>query len=203
MPVLPGWNSADSASWWGSLFTVLGFVCLGLLVVFEVLAFAYGNRRDSLLGMAAKTAAEEQRSKDEAKDKKMAADLAIATELAEKARMADETSKMRVSELEARLSPRLLSADQAQIIFTFLQNRTPGTVSIKASMNADDAHHYAEQIAAVLRRAGWTVRIDSAMFGGENVRGAWVTVKNKGSSRVTVGPFSHLDSADQGKRPRS
>ena len=61
---------------------------------------------------------------------------------------------------------------------TFLRNQAQGSVVIKASINAPDARAYADEIAAVLTQAGWTVRIDNAMFTGSDIAGVWITVKD-------------------------
>jgi hypothetical protein len=49
MNYLPGWESVDRVTAFSNAFTVLGLVALAFLVVFDVLAYAYGHRRDVLL----------------------------------------------------------------------------------------------------------------------------------------------------------
>ena len=46
--ILPGWNSIESATRWHKGFEIAGFVALGLLLLFEVLAYIYGTRKDTL-----------------------------------------------------------------------------------------------------------------------------------------------------------
>jgi hypothetical protein len=53
---LPGWDSVDAAVAWHRGFEIAGFVALGLLLAFEVLAYIYGNRKDVLLAAQARTA---------------------------------------------------------------------------------------------------------------------------------------------------
>ena len=50
----PGWNTIESASKFAKIFTYLGWASLFFLGIFEILAYVYGNRKDSL------TAAKEQ-----------------------------------------------------------------------------------------------------------------------------------------------
>lgn len=47
--ILPGRNSVESVSEWHKLFEFAGFIALGLLLLFEVLAYVYGNRSVRLL----------------------------------------------------------------------------------------------------------------------------------------------------------
>ena len=60
MPMtLPGWDSIDAAARYHRAFEIAGFVALGLLLLFEVLAYIYGNRKDALVAVADQTAARE------------------------------------------------------------------------------------------------------------------------------------------------
>jgi hypothetical protein len=49
MPALPGWNSVSTASRLHDFFELAGIVLLGLLVIAEGFAFAYGHRKDYLV----------------------------------------------------------------------------------------------------------------------------------------------------------
>ena len=73
---------------------------------------------------------------------------------------------------------RYLAPDQKKAILAFLANEPKGAFVIKASMTAPDAWSYADQLAEPFRHSGWNVRIDNAMFGGPNVSGVRITIKN-------------------------
>src|SRR5215472_18317645 len=49
MLILPGWDSINGVQRWGHFFTVLGLIAFAGLVLFEVLAFAYGRREKTLI----------------------------------------------------------------------------------------------------------------------------------------------------------
>jgi hypothetical protein len=46
--VLPGWDSFESVSKLWKLFTVVGLASLGLVALFDILAWVYSNRKDAL-----------------------------------------------------------------------------------------------------------------------------------------------------------
>ena len=45
---LPGWTSLNTVGRLADFFQIAGLIALALLVVFEVLTFVYGHRRDTL-----------------------------------------------------------------------------------------------------------------------------------------------------------
>lgn len=49
---IPGWDSIDAAARWHKGFEIAGFIALGLLLLFEVLAYLYSNRKDTLVEAA-------------------------------------------------------------------------------------------------------------------------------------------------------
>ena len=65
--ILPGWDSLDAAARWYKGFEIAGFIALGLLLLFEVLAYIYGNRKDILLSaqQAAALEAQQQQTRTE------------------------------------------------------------------------------------------------------------------------------------------
>ena len=126
--ILPGWNSVETTARLHRGFEIAGFVALGLLLAFEILAYIYGNRKDALA-------------------------------LAQQAQ-------------------RVLTQEQQQQITSVLQASPRGAVTIKASINVQDASAYADQIAGLLSKSGWTVKVEYAIFSGPNREGLWVTVKD-------------------------
>jgi hypothetical protein len=62
----PGWNSVEAVVKWHRGFEVAGFVALGLLLLFEVQAYVYGNRKDVLLLAQQTSIAAERRKEQEA-----------------------------------------------------------------------------------------------------------------------------------------
>lgn len=60
----------------------------------------------------------------------------------------------------------------------------PGQLIIKAGATFGDEHVYANEIAQILRKAGWGVRVDNALFTGPDVSGAWLSVPGAGGMPV-------------------
>jgi hypothetical protein len=62
---LPGWNSIESVTRWHRGFEIAGFIALGLLLLFEVLTYIYGNRKDVLAAVQQLTPAEWSKQQEE------------------------------------------------------------------------------------------------------------------------------------------
>ena len=62
--IAPGWNSVEAAAKWHRGFEIAGFVALGLLLLFEILSYVYGNRKDTLLRVEQKRSSDRQQQHD-------------------------------------------------------------------------------------------------------------------------------------------
>jgi hypothetical protein len=178
--IFPDWNSIESVTRWHRGFEIAGFIALGLLLLFEILSYVYGNRKDALSILQQASIAEQAKQEQAAHDRQAAQDVKTVTGAAQKAADAQKAAEQEAAELRTRLAPRRLSKEQIDKLSSFLDSRPKGTFVIKCSINVDDARQYAEEIAGIFRAKGWTVRIDNAMFSGTNVGGLWITGKNPG-----------------------
>lgn len=100
----------------------------------------------------------------------------------------------------AGVTPRKLSPEEAGILDAFLSSAPPGTVLINASVNAGDARQYANQIAGLLTKHGWSVKIGNTMFvnftpGQDTPRGMWTAVKDGNNAPVSAGVLQHAFAA--------
>lgn len=89
--IFPGWDSVEAATKWHRWFEIAGFIALGLLLIFEIISYIYGSRKDILL-----------LKQEEVKEKMMAADIAQANQAAQTAKEAQERSEKSLKELESR-----------------------------------------------------------------------------------------------------
>jgi hypothetical protein len=109
----PGWDSVESAARWHRGFEIAGFIALGLLLLFEVLAYIYGNRKDTLISASNAKIEQQRQQQDEAANKARDVQIRAAQQLA------------------ATAKERLQVAERADDL-TLLVTR----------MNADDARAY-------------------------------------------------------------
>ena len=105
----------------------------------------------------------------------------------EENRRRHQLAEKELASLRSKAAPRTLPSDARQALAAFLQGKPKGSVVIKASVNAPDARGYAEEVRAVLAQAGWTVRIDNAIFAGPNTLGVWITVKDPNKAPIAAG----------------
>src|ERR1700674_5097536 len=102
---LPGWDSVEAAARWYRRFEIAGFVALGLLLMFEVIAYVYGNRKDVLTAAAEQAASGERSSRDEQANQQRNAEIAEANRRAAEA-------EAQTKQLQQQAAPRLLSQAQ-------------------------------------------------------------------------------------------
>ena len=173
------------SAWWNSIDS-LRHLSLALMWAAALLAVAaagatwlryYVDRRVSELS------SEEGRRRQEAADR----DLQNLRAEEEESRRRHELAEQELAALRLKSAPRSLSSDGRQAMSAFLTTKPKGSVVIKASVNAADARAYADEIGAVLTAAGWTVRIDNAIFAGGNTVGVWITVKDPKKAPSAVG----------------
>jgi len=142
------------------------------------------DRRVSELSSQAQGAREEEgRRRQEAAELKLQA----LRDREEESRKRHELAEQELSSLRAKAVPRTLPSEGRQAMSAFLLRHPKGSVVIKASVSAPDARGYADQIAAVLEAAGWTVKVDNALFAGPDAAGLWITVRDPEKSPSGAG----------------
>jgi len=132
------------------------------------------GEKEELASRAQQAKEEEHRQRQEAAE----AEVKDLRAREQENRRRHEAAEQELGSIRAKGAPRSLPSKAREAMSTFLRNQAQGSVVIKASINAPDARAYADEIAAVLTQAGWTVRIDNAMFTGSDIAGVWITVKD-------------------------
>jgi hypothetical protein len=61
LSALPGWDSLESAARYSKWFAISGLIALAFVVIFDVLAFVYSDRKDALVSAEASRRAEADR----------------------------------------------------------------------------------------------------------------------------------------------
>jgi hypothetical protein len=92
-----------------------------------------------------------------------------------------EAAEKELALIKAKSEPRSLPAADGTALTAHLRSHPSGIVVIKASVNAPDARSLADQFASALQAAGWTVRVDNALFAGPDTTGIWITIKDRSS----------------------
>ena len=152
---LPGWDSIERVTACAKWFQIASLVAGVLIAAFGVLAYAYGNRKDTLVEAA--------RTKREAESK----------------HQLDE-ARTEVDRMKLAAAPRHLSEQEKSDLAKFLVPLSKGKFTIKASLNAKDARGYADEIAAFFNdsKIGWTSKWTTPIITGSNVVGIWITVQD-------------------------
>lgn len=156
------WNSAETLR-------QVSLVLMWSTVVFAVLAAGSTGLRFYVDRRVGELSSRSQKAQDEESQRRIAA------------------SEAEVAALKVKNEPRTLPPASRTALLAFLQGKPAANVIIKASINATDARALADQIAAVLKSAGWTVRVDSAMFTGPDTTGLWMVVKDSASAPAGAG----------------
>lgn len=170
----------EAANRWHQTFEIASFVALGLLAAFSVLAYIYGGRKDALVVVADEIAA----TQHEQEERKSKGEVASANHRASEAQAEAE-------QLKKRAAPRLLTQAEEHRMMAFLEGKPIGVFAIKVDVSAADAQNYGQQIANLFRSAGWTVRVDEAIFNGPDIRGLWITAKDVNAARNGAGLLQH------------
>ena len=168
MAALPGWNSLESVSRFHSWLEIAGIVSLAALVFFEILAFAYNQRKDILVA---------------------AAEHAAAAEARERTAQLERTLD---TERAARL-PRTLTAEQQARLVEILTPAPKGIVFvIPGFFDGTDAKPFAASVSDVLRRSGFTVSEPTGTVKeviGYDRAGAWLWVNDIGHTPPHARPI--------------
>jgi hypothetical protein len=188
------WNSIDSLRQTSLvLMWVAGLLAVG--AAGATLLRYYVDRRISELTSQAQQAKEElaaraqQEKEEEHRQRQEAAEGELKDFRAreQENRRRHEAAEQELESMRAKAAPRSLPSKAREAMSTFLKNQAKGSVVIKASVNAPDARAYGDEIRTVLTQAGWTVRIDNAMFAGSDIAGVWITVKDPKKAPAAAG----------------
>ena len=174
--ILPGWDSVEAAAKWHRGFEIAGFVALALLLLFEVLSYVYGNRKDALLLAQQSGLSDEERKQREARDQKSAESVAAANEAAERARDAQKRAEEKATELEERLSPRKLSEQQREKLLQLLSEHKGAEVMLLNVLGNKESQDYRDQFAEIFQRAGWKVNPPPFRLPAHDVQGLKILV---------------------------
>jgi len=148
--LLPGWNSVDAAARWHRGFEIAGFIALALLLLFEILAYIYGNRKDVLLAGNEQRASESRRQQEQQENQKRDSEV-------EEARGKAAEAQAKVRELEAANKSRQLSDNQATELREALSGHPGWNVLIVTQIGDQEATDYARGFSAAFNKAGWNV----------------------------------------------
>jgi hypothetical protein len=176
--ILPGWSSVEAAARWHKTFEIAGFAALGLLLLFEVLAYIYGSRRDALAEAERTNTEIRLRHEQELAEQQSMASIRAAEDAAQKAIEAGKNAEQKAAELIADSAPRTLTTLQDNQISEFLGRHPKGSFVIKANITVKDARQFADKIAELFRTNGWQVKVDNAIITGPNPIGLWITVRD-------------------------
>jgi len=197
MPILPGWDSIDGVERWGHFFTILGLIAFAGLVLFEVLAFAYGRREKALVQARGATAALEHQNRameDEKTGEREGSAAPIAT-LQDGLKTAQQTgaktkekpadSERRVGELEQDQQPRSLSPDQKANLSKLLVGVNAVHVHFVTPADAEDGISYANDFVDAFREAGWAVSNHDVALGAFNTHIVGIFVRYRSQQSDT------------------
>ncbi len=136
--LLPDWNSIEAVGRWQNRFTILGYIALGLLLLFEVLAHIYSNRKDTLVA-AHEATAERVRQETAARHD---------SELAQ--------ANAQIRALEKGAAPRTIGLKEQHDILHALIPYAGHPVFI-TKLGDQEAAAYADQIISLFSGASWKV----------------------------------------------
>jgi hypothetical protein len=158
--MLPGWNSIESVTRWHRGFEIAGFIALGLLLLFEVLTYVYGNRKDALIAAKPQLTPAEWSKQQEANERALGdlqTKLGAAKQQSEQTAHQLEESQQKLSQLEKQAASRELTRDQLSGLNAALSVNPKYAVEIDTPMGDQEAARYAKQFETVLRDNGWTI----------------------------------------------
>src|SRR5215468_5238441 len=184
MPILPGWDSIDGVERWGHLFSVLGLIAFAGLVLFEVLAFAYGRREKALVQARDGAAALERqnRGKEDENGGRGERDGSAVpiTTLQDRLKTPEQPGaqtkqeptdwERKVAASEQPQQPRHLSADQKANLSKLLVGVDAVHVYFVTPADAEDGIGYANDFVEAFREAGWTVSNHDVALGAFNMQ---------------------------------
>jgi hypothetical protein len=147
LPDLPGWDSLPAVSRYHNWAEMAGIIAVAFLVVFEVITYQYGHRKDELTG-------QEQTATNSRHDEEMAR-LHLETANANKA--TEELRKQNL-ELEAAVAPRSLEQGNSS---TALKSFA-GTKVVLSAIPEFEARRFMGQLVIMFQMAQWKMEMGPA-----------------------------------------
>jgi hypothetical protein len=160
--IIPGWNSVEAAARWHRGFEIAGFIALGLLLLFEILSYVYGNRKDTLLRIQQGRSADQQQQRDqqvegerERERSDLKAKIEDARKVAAQSAQSTEAAKRRIKALEHWTLTDKQKTDLMESL-----SKNPG-FNVVVSYNQGDslAEEYAQQFLQVLHDSKWVAEL--------------------------------------------
>jgi hypothetical protein len=152
---LPGWDSLESVKTLNFLFHIAALVFIALLVLSEIMAFLYAERRDTLAELRDSAAAFHREQVMDEADRRHAAEIGgLKTQLAEaKNQLAEAENK--VEEVKRQQAYRHLTDEQKQELIRALSPFRGDKVRIFYIVGDAEGKAYAEEFLSVFAQAGW------------------------------------------------
>ena len=179
MAPLPGWHSLESVSSIHRTLEIAGIVCLGLLVLAEILAYLYGHRRDELAAERAQQQGIAAKAEHEGQVAELSAKLAKSERAAKESVAKAEQATRKALDVEAKQAPRRLTATQRAALVELLSPHRGQAVSVACIMGDIEGKTFAEDFVSALRQSGW-------LFEGEPGVGQAVYDKDPVGVEVTI-----------------
>jgi hypothetical protein len=146
----PGWGSVEAAARWHRGFEIAGFLALGLLLLCEVLAYIYGNHRDTLAIEAEHAASRERSTKEQQANEKRNAELAAANQRAEQA-------EKKVAEVAQAAADRVLTPEQRKNIGALLAAHPKYKIYLICNMGDQEGFRFMKPFLDLFRDNGWDI----------------------------------------------
>jgi hypothetical protein len=124
-------------------------------------------------------------------------DIANANERAAGANRIAESERLARVQLEIRLAPRTLTAEQHGQLVAMLSPFAKTAVAVIRFGDTQEVQNIGSSVANCLRKAGWTVNLSTALGGGGNVTGMLIGVRansDQKTQRAAVALISGLTS---------
>lgn len=155
------WNSPDKVD-------MIRFVSQWLAVISTIIALIFGMRYSTL-----KSNADDAKAKADS-DNRILFERKIETANAE---LSDARSK--ITDLENKNKPRIISPDRMTVIQTELSKHRNESIVITCVNGDQEALAFASQLKTIFQSSGWTVRGLALMFSDVPQKGIIITIKDK------------------------
>lgn len=141
---LPGWNSVDITGRVHNFFELWGIVLFFVVVVFELLAYFYGHRRDWLVDQAARTA--EEQHKVEMRT--------VRQQLSDAERVAAQ-AQANAAEVRRQQTQRFFTEAQKQTLLEALKPFRGQIVAVVCNRGDAEGRKFALEFVSIFDAVGW------------------------------------------------
>lgn len=176
---LPGWDSLESAIRYNFWFHIAALVFIALLAWAEIMAFVYGERRETLAHIADGVATTQRKADADAAETRRKADVeALQKQVAAAERATAEADK-KASQAQAQQADRRLTEDQKRAILVAISPYPGQKVDLVATLGDSESFQYAEEFLSLFRAAKWEISgggIAQAAYTGGVPVGIQVTI---------------------------